>query len=181
VAIRSRASPRGQFLASAKLDARGINSVSRMDRPARRKLTLKPCSVRPRSSRQEAVSFVTILWHGVCHDGCPRHTTVVENILWHDTRLAHDFVAGVACFMLAMKSRAIGREQLCRRTGPCHRGWRLCLVTQRLLEHPRSRCDFLSLSFCHFDNVSHFDDKQKSNRLPVQSGKFLGGRDVLDQ
>ena len=37
---------------------------------------------------------------------------VVENISWHDTRLAHDSIAGVACPVLAVKTWAIGSSHL---------------------------------------------------------------------
>ena len=33
----------------------------------------------------------------------------------------------------------------------------------------------------HFDIFCRFDHERKSNPLPVQSGKFLGGLDVLDR
>jgi hypothetical protein len=45
--------------------ARGVAAISQMDRPARGKLTLKPSSIRLRSSRQDPFHFGAGSWHGV--------------------------------------------------------------------------------------------------------------------
>jgi len=48
---------------------RGVPSrgclISRMERPARRKLTLPPCSVRSPSTRHDPVHFGAVWWPGI--------------------------------------------------------------------------------------------------------------------